>query len=101
MTTLTRRKALTAIGIVPVAMAVPVVRVAAQEDPLERIRRLSAELVDAMRVVYGDNVRICSWGPHNPDDLGQDGSTRAVFVSAHSQDLALDGRAIVTGLNLF
>jgi hypothetical protein len=82
MTTLTRRSLAT--GLAAAVAAIPAVKLcAAREDAYERIRRLTAELEEAMRVAYdSDDVRLLSWGPHNANDINGAGSP-AVFIVAH------------------
>jgi hypothetical protein len=84
MKPLSRRSVTTGLVAAGVA-AIPAVGlcVGSKEHAYERIRRLTAELEQAMREAYDANdLRVGSWGPHNPFDQG-DGVAPVVFVVAH------------------
>jgi hypothetical protein len=74
-------------GSAAVVTAIPALGLAkaAGVDPMERIRRATEELEDALRAAYGIEVTTLSFGPHTTsrDRRDVEGSMRSVFVAGH------------------
>lgn len=79
--TLSRRSVTTGLAAAVVAIPAVGLAVAAIGDPVERVKRLTRELEEAMREAYGGEVLTCSWGPHSSAD--PDSDKPAFFIVAH------------------
>lgn len=86
MKRMNRRKVM---AVVAAAAAIPVVATSAsattlaQENAFEKVRRLTAELEQAMREAYGTaDVRNLSWGPHSVGGC-RNSASPAVMLVAH------------------